>query len=52
MRSSTSLQLFEHANELNRHTNVRLISARSISNPIVQMLAALGLAGVLLIANQ
>jgi ATP-binding cassette, subfamily B, bacterial MsbA len=46
------LRLFEEANELNRHTNVRLISARSISNPIVQMLAALGLAGVLLIANR
>ena len=46
------LRLFEQANELNRHTNVRLISARSISNPIVQMLAALGLAGVLLIANR
>ena len=46
------LRLFEDANELNRHTNVRLISARSISNPIVQMLAALGLAGVLLIANR
>ncbi|MGH8230617.1 MAG: ABC transporter transmembrane domain-containing protein, partial [Steroidobacteraceae bacterium] len=45
-------RLFEEANELNRHTNVRLISARSISNPIVQMLAALGLAGVLLIANR
>jgi len=46
------LRLFEQASELNRHTNVRLISARSISNPIVQMLAALGLAGVLLIANR
>ena len=46
------LRLFEEANELNRHTNVRLISARSVSNPIVQMLAALGLAGVLLIANR
>jgi ATP-binding cassette, subfamily B, bacterial MsbA len=46
------LRLFDQANELNRHTNVRLISARSISNPIVQMLAALGLAGVLLIANR
>ncbi len=46
------LRLFEQANELNRHTNVRLVSARSISNPIVQMLAALGLVGVLLIANR
>jgi subfamily B ATP-binding cassette protein MsbA len=44
--------LFEAANELNRRTNVRLISARASSNPTVQMLAALGLAGVLLVANR
>jgi subfamily B ATP-binding cassette protein MsbA len=45
-------QLFENVNELNRRTNVRLISARSVSNPIVQMIAAVGLASVLFIANQ
>ena len=45
-------RLFEVANELNRRTNVRLISARSSSNPIVQMIAAVGLASVLFIANQ
>ena len=45
-------QLFENVNELNRRTNVRLISARSSSNPIVQMLAALGLTGVLLVASR
>jgi subfamily B ATP-binding cassette protein MsbA len=44
--------LFESANELNRRTNVRLISARSSSNPTVQMILALGLAGVLYIANR
>jgi len=44
--------LFEGANELNRRSNVRLISARASSNPIVQQLAALGLAGVLLVANR
>jgi subfamily B ATP-binding cassette protein MsbA len=44
--------LFETANELNRRTNVRLISARSSSNPTVQMFYALGLAGVLFIANR
>jgi subfamily B ATP-binding cassette protein MsbA len=44
--------LFEAANELNRHTNVRLVSARSISNPVVQLLAALGLAFVLLVATR
>ena len=51
-RRSTSARLFESANELNRRTNVRLISARSSSNPIVQMIAALGLAVVLFIANR
>lgn len=45
-------QLFETANELNRRTNVRLASARSSSNPIVQMIAAVGLASVLYIANR
>jgi len=45
-------RLFEQANELNRRTNVRLISARATSNPIVQMLAALGLTGVLLVASR
>ena len=44
--------LFQKANELNRRTNVRLISARSSSNPTVQMFYAIGLAGVLFIANR
>jgi subfamily B ATP-binding cassette protein MsbA len=43
---------FAVANELNRHTNMRLISARASSNPIVQMIAALGLASVLYVANR
>ena len=43
---------FGTANELNRHTNMRLISARSSSNPIVQLIAALGLAAVLYDANR
>jgi len=41
---------FEKANELNRHSNMRLISARSTSNPVVQLIAALGLASVLYVA--
>jgi subfamily B ATP-binding cassette protein MsbA len=41
---------FDTANELNRHSNMRLISARSTSNPVVQMIAALGLASVLYVA--
>jgi subfamily B ATP-binding cassette protein MsbA len=44
--------LFHDANELNRRSNVRLLSARASSNPIVQQMAALGLAGVLLVANR
>ena len=38
---------FEVANELNRASNMRLIRARAISNPVVQLIASLGLAGVL-----
>ena len=45
-------QNFDAANELNRHTNMRLISARSSSNPTVQLIAALGLAAVLFVANR
>jgi subfamily B ATP-binding cassette protein MsbA len=37
-------QRFAEANELNRKTNMKLISARSSSNPIVQLIAATGLA--------
>ena len=39
--------VFERANELNRHTNVRLINAKAMSNPIVQAVASIGLAIVL-----
>jgi len=40
-------QHFDAANERNRHSNMRLIGARALANPVVQMIAALGLAGVL-----
>ena len=39
--------VFEDANERNRHSNMRLIAARALANPVVQLIAALGLAGVL-----
>jgi subfamily B ATP-binding cassette protein MsbA len=45
-------RLFETANEQNRRSNVRLLQARSSSNPIVQQLAAIGLALVLFTANR
>jgi subfamily B ATP-binding cassette protein MsbA len=45
-------RLFEHANEQNRRSNVRLLQARSSSNPIVQQLTAFGLALVLWAANR
>jgi subfamily B ATP-binding cassette protein MsbA len=45
-------RLFESANEQNRRSNVRLLQARSSSNPIVQQLAAIGLALVLFVANR
>lgn len=38
---------FEIANEHNRRSNMRLIGARALANPVVQMIAAVGLAGVL-----
>ncbi len=41
---------FELANEANRHSNMRLINARAMSNPVVQFVAAIGLAGVLYFA--
>ncbi len=40
----------EAANERNRHSNMRLVSVRSSSNPVVQLISALGLATMLYIA--
>ena len=40
-------QDFEQINEHNRKTNMKLIAARSISNPTVQFIASLGLGGIL-----
>jgi subfamily B ATP-binding cassette protein MsbA len=44
--------LFEGANEQNRRSNVRLLQARSSSNPIVQQIAAIGFALVLFVASR
>lgn len=44
------MRAFETANELNRHSNMRLVGARAMSNPVVQFVAAIGLAGVLYFA--
>src|SRR5690349_10828786 len=38
---------FEKVNEHNRKSNMKLIAARSISNPTVQFIASLGLGGIL-----
>ncbi len=43
-------ELFEHVNEENCRSNVRLINAKAASSPIVQLVAALGLAAVLAVA--
>jgi subfamily B ATP-binding cassette protein MsbA len=40
----------EAANEHNRHSNMRLVSVRSSSNPIVQLISVFGLSAVLYIA--
>ena len=44
--------VFAAANELNRHTNMRLVAARAASNPVVQLIASFGLAGVLYVADR
>ena len=43
-------RMMEEANENNRHSNMRLVSVRSSSNPIVQLISVFGLAAVLFIA--
>jgi subfamily B ATP-binding cassette protein MsbA len=43
---------FAEVNEQNRRTNMRLISASASSNPIVQLIASFGLAGVMYIAGR
>jgi subfamily B ATP-binding cassette protein MsbA len=45
-------QRFEAVNELNRRNHQRLLRARAASNPVVQMVAAIGLAAVLALALQ
>jgi subfamily B ATP-binding cassette protein MsbA len=41
---------FEQVNEGNRRSNMKLISAKATSNPIVQFIASIGLGGVLWMA--
>ncbi|MEP7243868.1 MAG: lipid A export permease/ATP-binding protein MsbA [Gammaproteobacteria bacterium] len=41
---------FETVNERNRHAQMRLIGTRAASNPIIQAIAALGLAGIMYFA--
>jgi subfamily B ATP-binding cassette protein MsbA len=41
---------FGVVNERNRHSNMRLIATKALSNPIVQVIAAIGLAGVMYFA--
>jgi len=43
---------FASVNEHNRRTNMRLISASASSNPVVQLIASLGLAGVMYVAGR
>jgi subfamily B ATP-binding cassette protein MsbA len=41
---------FEQVNELNRATNMKLARAQSITNPVVQFIASIGLGSVLYVA--
>jgi subfamily B ATP-binding cassette protein MsbA len=43
---------FAVANEGNRYSNMKLIAARAASNPVVQIIASFGLAGVLFVADR
>lgn len=43
-------EAFGLANEANRRSNMRLINAKAMSNPVVQLVASFGLAGVLFFA--
>ena len=43
---------FDAANEANRRANMRLISARASSGPVVQLIGSFGLAAVLYFANR
>ena len=42
--------LFEKVIEHNRHSNMRLVGVKSLSNPVVQQVAAFGFSGVLFLA--
>jgi subfamily B ATP-binding cassette protein MsbA len=44
------IELFERVNEHNRASYMKLITVRAISNPVVQMIASLGLAAVMYVA--
>jgi subfamily B ATP-binding cassette protein MsbA len=44
------MNAFEAVNELNRHSNMRLVNAKSTSNPVVQMIASVALAVVMYFA--
>jgi subfamily B ATP-binding cassette protein MsbA len=41
---------FEQVNELNRASNMKLVRAKAISNPVVQVIAAIALASVLFVS--
>jgi ATP-binding cassette, subfamily B, bacterial MsbA len=41
---------FEKVNEFNRHSYMRLISTKAAGNPVVQIVASLGLAGIMYFA--
>ena len=44
------MELFERVNEHNRASYMKLITVRAVSNPVVQMIASLGLAAVMYVA--
>jgi len=45
-------ELFDVANNANRRANMRLIRARSMLNPVIQLVAAIAVSGVLYVATK
>jgi ATP-binding cassette, subfamily B, bacterial MsbA len=43
---------FEHVNEKNRRLNMKLASAKAASEPVIQIIAAIGLASVVFVATR
>jgi ATP-binding cassette, subfamily B, bacterial MsbA len=46
------VESFDRVNERNRRLNMKLVTAKAASEPVIQMIAAIGLAGVVFVATR